>query len=917
MVSQAAVVVFLASATVWAGGGPQNTLVVVNDNSLESLELGQYYQGKRDIPEGNICHIRVATNYSVDTATFSNDIRGPVLNFVTNSVLSNQIDYIVFSKDIPYRIYKDAYGDYRHSSLSASMFYGFKWSGDAHVQGCSNASGSRSDYYVAERWFSHSGDPSSNRYYLSSVLAATNLVVAKTLIDRATAADASSPTGTVYYYRTLDARNIQKGEFENSLFMIRLLNGSLRGSQQDGYTYENPPHADVMGLMVGQCCSLGPGANTYRPGAFAEHLTSYGGVLYNESEFQQPNREQDRALSWIEAGCAGSYGTIVEPCAYTNKFPRAQLHYWYGRGFSLGESLYMSVQNPYQGVAAGDLLCSPYAVPCTVTVGGLSSGQVVSGTVSLSVTGAASSAARPLDQVDLFVDGVFVSTLTNVYPTMSNVVSVAINGTGCTYRVPLNAPLFNVATGLAASINASNLGVTAGAYSDRVEIKQNALGQPAASWTCVAGSSTGSAGVLTTFAATPSTNFIESPNFAHKILTLSGNPVSGDVVRLVVTNLDGAAFTNRVTAMSTNDTPYSLLTNLAATVNADPGLTNSRGCLIKWVMSGEGYLVARTNGWEGCNLYASYAVVTQLGSSLVGPDSAGNFTNNSHVMSARATVFLSEGRTNLVGAYSLNTATLADGPHELMAVAYEGTAVRTQGRTEMPFVVNNHTASCTITSPADRASFLLGTSVTVYVEAAAAGGGSVSTVQCYVEGKLLASTGTAPYVFTFSTTNYGVGLVGIQAKSVSSNGDAVLSAKVDVLVLPDYDFDSMDDNWETSSFGSITNWGAWDDPDTDGVYNVNEYVADTQPTNSASKFTAVIYWRTNSPGYSEIDFGSSTARQYWVHYRENPLDSNFAWLMGSNALTGNGGTSVWYDNGTDLPAPTNTYRYYRVRVRRP
>ena len=107
----------------------------------------------------------------------------------------------------------------------------------------------------------------------------------------------------------------------------------------------------------------------------AENVTSYGGVLYSESEFQQPNREQVRVTRWLEAGCAGTYGTIVEPCAYTQKFPIAHMHYWYGRGFSLGESVYMAVQNPYQGVTAGDPMCAPYAAPCDVSVGGITGFQ--------------------------------------------------------------------------------------------------------------------------------------------------------------------------------------------------------------------------------------------------------------------------------------------------------------------------------------------------------------------------------------------------------------------------------------------------------------------------------------------------------------------------------------------------------------
>ena len=148
----------------WAGGGPQNVLLVVNDNSLESLELGHYYREKRDIPEVNIVHIRTSTNYNIDTASYSNQIHNPVMSYIASSGLSNQIDYIVFSKDIPYRVYEGVYSDMRHAGLTASIFYGFKSSPDAFVSGCDMAPGSETAYYESERAFSHSGLSGSNRF---------------------------------------------------------------------------------------------------------------------------------------------------------------------------------------------------------------------------------------------------------------------------------------------------------------------------------------------------------------------------------------------------------------------------------------------------------------------------------------------------------------------------------------------------------------------------------------------------------------------------------------------------------------------------------------------------------------------------------------------------------------------------------
>ena len=921
----AGVVLCALAGTVWAGGGPQNTLVVVNDSNLESLELGQYYQEKRGIPEANIFHVRTGTNDSIDRAAFSNEIRGPVTNYIATSGLSTQIDYVVFAWGKPYRVcgsdsdsFTDGSGSFTNANgLSAAMFYDYK---PGTI--CVSYANRISDYFEAERAFSRAGSPSSNRYYVSALLASTNLVHSKLLVDRGVAADGLMPTGTLYLFHPPDPRNVQWTQFENAAFSMKFIEPTQPVEFRDTYWHywDSGPLTNIAGCMVGGW-DMPLSASTFVTGAIAHHLTSNGGYLFT-------NSLQTSCMDWIYAGCVGTYGTVIEPCAYWQKFPDARLHYWYGRGFTMGESFSMSVMSPFQGVLVGDPLAAPFARWPGVSVGGLASNQVVTNTVSVTVTGAAVSITRPVDEVALYLDGAFLATLTNVPPRTSNVARVTINSTNCTYVVPVGASVYTVATGLTASINASNLGVTASAWGDRVEIRQNALGVAGSWMTCTGGSSLGSAGELTVFVTVPFTNFLETTYGAQRRLTLSGTPVSGDVVRVVVSNLAGAVFTNEVMSDGlTNNSPYVLLTNLTTAINADTNLQNAQGCEIKWVYNVSNFyggtpvhdacLVARTNTWQGYNLYASYSVTTQPGSTLTGSNSAGNFSYNSFVLSARATVFLSEGRTNLAGAYSLNTTTLADGPHELMAVAYEGTAVRSQGRVKIPFVVNNHTASCVITSPADHASFLLGTSVTVHVSASAAGGGSVSTVQCYVEGKLLASTGTAPYVFTFPATNYGVGLVGVQARSVSSNGDAVLSERRDLVILPDYDFDGIDDNWEIQHFGAITNWGAWDDPDTDGVYNVNEYIADTQPTNVASTFNALVYWRTNAGGYAEVDFGSSTAREYWIHYLENPLDGGQPWLVGSNALAGTGGTSVWYDNGTDLPAPTGSYRFYRVRVLRP
>ena len=95
----------LLSGTAWAGGGPHNTLVIVNDNSPESQELGQYYQDLRGLPERHLVHVRTATNYSATLATFTNEVVQPVLDYLATAGLSNQIA----SSDAPAITYASVY----------------------------------------------------------------------------------------------------------------------------------------------------------------------------------------------------------------------------------------------------------------------------------------------------------------------------------------------------------------------------------------------------------------------------------------------------------------------------------------------------------------------------------------------------------------------------------------------------------------------------------------------------------------------------------------------------------------------------------------------------------------------------------------------------------------------------------------
>jgi hypothetical protein len=98
--------------------------------------------------------------------------------------------------------------------------------------------------------------------------------------------------------------------------------------------------------------SVPPG--TFVPGAIADSMTSFGGIIFGSNS-------QTNLLAFINAGAAGSYGTVAEPNNDTQKFPNPQVYFYQARGFSLAESYYQSVNAPYLGLIVAEPLAAPFA----------------------------------------------------------------------------------------------------------------------------------------------------------------------------------------------------------------------------------------------------------------------------------------------------------------------------------------------------------------------------------------------------------------------------------------------------------------------------------------------------------------------------------------------------------------------------
>src|SRR6266478_381851 len=114
----------LLALRTWAGGSGLNVVVVVNQNSSNSVQLGNYYCEKRQVPPQNYLRINwPGGNIEWTNSDYQTYLLNPLISMLATNKLTNQIDYVVLSMDIPYRV--QSVSNYPNSTTS-TLFYGFK-----------------------------------------------------------------------------------------------------------------------------------------------------------------------------------------------------------------------------------------------------------------------------------------------------------------------------------------------------------------------------------------------------------------------------------------------------------------------------------------------------------------------------------------------------------------------------------------------------------------------------------------------------------------------------------------------------------------------------------------------------------------------------------------------------------------------
>ena len=330
-------------------GDASRVLIVINQASPDSVQVGSYYRNKRDIPKSNVVFINVGDAETISMAKFKSGIESPVRSAI--KALSKPIDFIVLTKGVPIRISEKPH--YSVDAYLGAMDIDFRPKDDLDSQ---------IGRFAINPYFKKS-EPFSSRkfgFYLVTRLDGYTLEDAKRLVDSSLA---SKGDNGPFFFDT--AANRRSGDY---LTMQRKLTAAHDTLTRKGFDSKIERTAKFVApeeaLMGYASWGSNDGAfdrSTYRrikfkPGAICQTFVSTSARTFKHTE-----RGQSVITDLIANGVTGIKGYVSEP--YTFALADTQILFdRYTSGYNLAESFYMaSAVIKWKDLVIGDPLCSPYA----------------------------------------------------------------------------------------------------------------------------------------------------------------------------------------------------------------------------------------------------------------------------------------------------------------------------------------------------------------------------------------------------------------------------------------------------------------------------------------------------------------------------------------------------------------------------
>lgn len=320
-----------------------DVLVVVNDNSPISVQVGNYFTNARGIDAAHVVHLAAPTLETIDRATFEAAVRLPIEAFLVSNGLVQDINYIVTTKGVPLRIQGVDFGRASVDSELTQILGPFA-DRIGGVGGTSNP--------IAG--INHPFSRRTSGIYLVTRLTGYQFADIQALVDNASAAMGSRGRFVFDVDPGKESAGFETGndwlqaaagitEAAGFVTVIDETNLFLAGETDVlGYASWGSNDDNVTNNAI-------PGF-TWVPGALAETFVSTSARSFSAP----PVYGQSLIADLIAEGVTGAKGYVYEPFLTAIAQPDILFDY-YTRGFNLADSYYMaSHQIGWMDVVVGD-----------------------------------------------------------------------------------------------------------------------------------------------------------------------------------------------------------------------------------------------------------------------------------------------------------------------------------------------------------------------------------------------------------------------------------------------------------------------------------------------------------------------------------------------------------------------------------
>jgi len=344
--------------------------------------------------------------------------------------------------------------------------------------------------------------------------------------------------------------------------------------------------------------------------------------------------------------------------------------------------------------------------------------------------------------------------------------NVTLNGFPTNYTVSGPATIKSVASSLAAVLNTTAYTnatkIRATAQGDRISLRSLNLAKRGPDVSLAVSNFAAGSPPLTTHLSASGASFLETIAFGLRNFVVTNAPQNGSFLQLAVTKTNGSVVTVSVTNTPGNTDGSVFVKVLVDAINGNEALVDVDGVLAEDYVSydvylgrpgGEFNLVARTSGWPESQIQAR---LTGSGTFGIGPSGTVKLDDNVNDLQPHGHLYIAAGLTNLPLTWALNTTTQADGFHELTAVAFEGSHVRTQRRISQTVLIQNTTLSATFMSLVGETNIALEATLKFAV---VANTNNITKIELFSTGGTLeVSNNVSATTFSVAATNLGIGL---------------------------------------------------------------------------------------------------------------------------------------------------------------